>query len=218
MDHPTDDVRDQILAAMVPVVHGIQATFGPDCEAVLHDYRTPESSVVAVAGGVTGREPASAMSEIGLRMLRRGDAAEDDLNYFARLPDGRQIKSSTILLRDPGGHVFGALCINVDVTALRSAGQAISRMLGQQTAEDALPTFSSDPDAIIDSALNEAEQTLGRPLRGLSAADRLELFRLLDARGVFQLRKATTAVAQRLGVSRASAYKYLSQAREDEQA
>ncbi|MFD9026830.1 PAS domain-containing protein, partial [Streptomyces parvulus] len=45
-----DAERDAVLAALRPVVDGIAATFGPVCEAVLHDYRDPERSVVAVAG------------------------------------------------------------------------------------------------------------------------------------------------------------------------
>ena len=50
-----DGERDAILAALAPVVDGITATFGPMCEVVLHDYRRPEQSVVAIAGSVTGR-------------------------------------------------------------------------------------------------------------------------------------------------------------------
>lgn len=63
--------RDAILAALTPVVEGIAATFGPVCEVVLHDYRNPEKSVVAVAGSVTGRTVGGAMSEIGMRVLMR---------------------------------------------------------------------------------------------------------------------------------------------------
>ncbi|CAM5549460.1 hypothetical protein STENM327S_04056 [Streptomyces tendae] len=36
-----DAERDAVLAALRPVVDGIAATFGPVCEAVLHDYRRP---------------------------------------------------------------------------------------------------------------------------------------------------------------------------------
>ncbi len=43
-----DAEREAILAALAPVVDGIAATFGPVCEVVLHDYRRPEASVVAV--------------------------------------------------------------------------------------------------------------------------------------------------------------------------
>jgi predicted transcriptional regulator YheO len=49
-----EQVRDGILAALVPVVDGLAATFGGSCEVVLHDYRRPEASVVAVGGKLTG--------------------------------------------------------------------------------------------------------------------------------------------------------------------
>lgn len=43
MNEPALDAeRDAVLAALRPVVEGIAATFGPVCEAVLHDYRCPE--------------------------------------------------------------------------------------------------------------------------------------------------------------------------------
>ena len=54
--------RDAIVAALTPVVDGLVATFGPLCEVVLHDYRNPEKSVVALAGSVTGRAVGGAMS------------------------------------------------------------------------------------------------------------------------------------------------------------
>ena len=49
MSSDTDAERDAILAALTPVVDGIAATFGPVCDVVLHDYRKPGESVVAVA-------------------------------------------------------------------------------------------------------------------------------------------------------------------------
>jgi hypothetical protein len=48
---------------------------------------------------------------------------------------------------------------------------------------------------------------------GLDRSGRLELFRSLDEHGVFAVRRSVEQVAGRLGISRASAYNYLSQAR-----
>jgi predicted transcriptional regulator YheO len=126
---PPDTERNAIISALVPLVDGIAATFGPVCEVVLHDYRDPEKSVVAVAGALTGRSVGGAMSEIGLRMLARGDEAADELNYLTRTKGGQQLKSSTMVLRDSTGAVFGALCVNVDVTAVQQA-QALLAGIG----------------------------------------------------------------------------------------
>jgi YheO-like PAS domain-containing protein len=102
-----DGSADAILAALRPVVDGLAATFGPSCEVVLHDYRQGEQSVVAVTGTVTGRKVGGALSAIGLSVLARGDAAENDVSYLTRTPDGRTVKPSTMPLRDSSGHVSG---------------------------------------------------------------------------------------------------------------
>ncbi|GAB2758909.1 helix-turn-helix transcriptional regulator [Streptomyces bullii] len=204
--------RDAILAALAPLVDGIAATFGPVCEAVLHDYRRPERSVVAVAGSVTGRTVGGAMSEIGMRVLARGDEAADELNYVTRTREGTLLKSSTMVLRDSMGSVFGALCLNVDVTAVDRVHRLLGAFAGLDgdPAEPPTTTFGNDIDSVVD-ALVDAHRH--KSWAELDRAERLALFRGLDARGVFAVRRAIEQVAARLGISRASAYSYLAQAR-----
>jgi predicted transcriptional regulator YheO len=204
--------RDAIVAALTPVVDGLVATFGPVCEVVLHDYRNPEKSVVALAGSVTGRAVGGAMSEIGLRIVARGDGAGDELNYVTRTGTGRTVKSSTMVLRDSTGAVFGALCVNLDVTAASEAHALLGALAGIGGAPAELPvtTFGDDIDSVVDVILDTHRH---QPWGALDRAGRLELFRSLDDRGVFAVRRAVEQVAARLGISRASAYNYLSQAR-----
>ncbi|EPJ39448.1 hypothetical protein STAFG_3486 [Streptomyces afghaniensis 772] len=207
--------RDAILAALKPVVDGIAATFGQVCEVVLHDYRKPEQSVVAVAGSVTGRTVGGAMSEIGMRVLSHGDEAADELNYVTRTRNGTLVKSSTMVLRDSAGAVFGALCVNVDVGAVSQVHGLLGALAGLGAAPAELPTttFGNDIDSVVD-ALVDAHQSKQRgSWAELDRAERLELFGGLDTRGVFAVRGAVEQVAARLGISRASAYNYLSQAR-----
>lgn len=209
-----DAERDAIIAALVPVVDGIAATFGPVCEVVLHDYRHPEASVVAVAGTVTGRVAGGAMSEIGLRMLAHGDEAVDELNYVTRTKGGQQLKSSTMVLRDSAGAVFGALCVNVDVTAVQQAQALLAGIGGGGAGEAAATTtFGNDIDSVVEAIVDAHRLRRGRTWVQLDRAQRLELFRSLDEHGVFAVRRAIEQVAARLGISRASAYSYLSQAR-----
>lgn len=204
--------RDAILAALTPVVDGIAATFGPVCEVVLHDYRRPEESVVALAGAVTGRSVGGAMSQIGLRMIARGDEAADELNYVTRTDTGKLVKSSTMLLRDSSGAVFGALCVNVDVGAASEVHALLGALagIGAAPAEAPVTTFGDDIDSVVDVML-DAHRHQSWAL--MDRAGRLELFRSLDERGVFAVRRAIEQVAGRLGISRASAYSYLSQSR-----
>jgi predicted transcriptional regulator YheO len=221
--------RDAIVAALRPVVEGLVATFGPMCEVVLHDYRRPEESVVAVAGEVTGRTVGGAMSEIGMRIVARGDGAGDELNYLTRTRNGRLVKASTMVLRDSTDTVFGALCVNLDVTAVNDAHALLGALAGiggagggggggvagiSGTAADVpVTTFGDDIDSVVDAILDAHQLRQNGSWAGLDRAQRLELFRGLDERGVFAVRRAIEQVAGRLGISRASAYSYLAQAR-----
>ncbi|MGW5636212.1 helix-turn-helix transcriptional regulator [Streptomyces sp. NPDC003832] len=210
-----DSERDAVIAALTPVVDGLVATFGPLCEVVLHDYRRPERSVVAVAGTVTGRAVGGAMSEIGLRMVARGPDAEDELNYVTRTGTGALVKASTLLLRDSTGEVFGALCVNLDVTAVNEAHALLGALagVGRDPAEAPVTTFGNDIDSVVDAILDAHQLRQNRGWAELDRDRRLELFRGLDGRGVFAVRRAVEHVAARLGISRATAYSYLSQAR-----
>lgn len=207
--------RDAILRALTPVVDGIAATFGPVCEVLLHDYRRPERSVAAVAGSVTGRTVGGAMSEIGMRVLARGDAADDELNYVTRTGAGKLVKSSTIVLRDSTGAVFGALCVNVDVTEVDRVQGLLAALAGtaQARAETPVTTFGDDIDSVVDALLDAHLLRQDQTWAGLDRSRRLALFRSLDERGVFAVRRAIEQIAARLGISRASAYHYLSQSR-----
>ena len=218
-DAAQDAEADQLFAAMRSVAVGIQATFGRKCEVVLHDFREQDHSAIAVAGDVTGRAVGSPMSEIGLSLLRQGDDARDKLNYTTRITGGRLIKSSTMLLRTLSDHVVGALCINVDITELRRFAASVTEFMadGEQpkSLEVSTTTFANDMSQIIDSALEKVEASLGLPLDRLTSAEWLEVFRSLDGLGMFQFRRSVPLIAARLGLSRASAYNYISRLRDE---
>jgi predicted transcriptional regulator YheO len=201
---------DRRLQLLAEIIGPLTRSLGANYEIVLHDYRIPDRSVVAVAGKVTERQVGSAMSEIGLSILAEGDKAHDRLNYLAKAPNGRIINSSTIVLRDSHRKVFGALCINMDVTAIRHAA-AILEALSSAYTEPKPTTFTNDINDVIDVALREVLG--GRAPALLTRQERLEVIRSLDARGVFNVKRATGRVAAALGVSRATAYGCLQQIR-----
>lgn len=212
-----NEAADALFESVRPMVDGIAATFGKNCEVVLHDYRCREQSVVAVSGNVTGRLVGSPMSQIGLALSRQGDAAEDQLNYVTRTDDDRVIKATTILLRTADKHVVGALCINFDITDVRAIARMAAELSGDapEATETPTTTFSNDIEAVIENLLIEVQDEIGRPLSRLTPDERVELFRLLDQRGIFQVRKSVPLLAARLGLSRASIYNYIGRVRED---
>ncbi len=201
------DLRLQTLAR---VLDPMARALGENTELVLHDYRNREHSVAAVAGSVTHRAVGGAMSEIGLSVLAEGDAARDRINYVA-VARGRIVRSSTIVLRDGAGHVFGALCINTDVTAAQRALRTLTSLVGEVSPPASNATFANDIHDVIDEILRT--QMGGRDAMALTPAERVKIFQVLDGRGVFNVRHSITQVAAAMGVSRATGYVYLEKAR-----
>lgn len=207
---PLASEADAILSAVAAAVDGIAATFGPFCEVLVHDYRTPESSVVAVAGTLTGRRAGDPMSVIGRRMHAAADDAQPDLNYQNRTPDGRLMKSSTIPLRDSTGHVIGALCINLDTTVLHTMHDQLESLIGATTTETVPTThFPSNFDAALDEILLFESRSRGKELGELTKAERGELLRRIDEHGLLEARGAVKRISTKLGVSRAAIYQDL---------
>lgn len=219
MGDGVSSTADAVFAALAPVIDGIAATFGRSCEVVLHDYRDPERSVVAVAGAVTGRQVGDAMSEIGLRVLAAGADARNEVAYVTRAHDGRVLKCTTLPLRDVDGTLIGALCLNIDFSAINRAVGVLSDLLGVPAAPADTPVpvtnFSGDLDQVLDSVVEQAERAHAVPVAALDRDQRLELIRSLDGAGVFALRGAPSRVARRLGISRTGLYNDLASLRKD---
>ncbi len=214
---PTDHSlsADDYLAILRPIVRGIAETFGRTCEVVLHDFRDPEHSIVAIDGNVTHRHVGGSVTQIGLDLIAQGDAAQDRLNYITRAPSGRVLKSSTIVLRDLDSHVFGALCIYFDVTDLRLVASTLEELAGLG-AEPQSIAFVDDIDRVIQAVIDEEEVAMGRSIDRMTKQDRLAIFRALDRRGIFSLQRSVPHVAEYLRISRATAYSYLEEMRSAE--
>jgi predicted transcriptional regulator YheO len=205
---------EEYIQLLRPIMRGICQTFGRNCEVVLHDFRDPEHSIVEIEGNVTNRKPSGSVTQIGLAVIAEGNAAQDRINYVTRTPTGRVLKSSTIVLRDSENRVFGALCINFDVTDFRFLGSMIDELVGATTVTEPQPVaFVDDVTKVIGAVIDEEEIALGQPIDRMKKEDRLAIVRALDRRGIFSLQRSVPCVAEYLQVSRATAYSYIEEVR-----
>lgn len=208
---------DEQLRLIESVIPAIASSFGSRAEVVLHDLRRPEASIVAISGSLTGRHVGGSMSQLGLAIVAAGDDAEPQYNYVTRAPSGLVLKSTTVPLRDPSGRVFGALCINVNVTELRMLADVLTEWSGGHEQVTPQPvTFADDVTEVIAQVIREEERAAGRVLGVFDKANRLEILRRLDRRGTFALQRSVPQVAEHLSVSRATIYTYLRELRDEE--
>ncbi|MDK2785289.1 MAG: hypothetical protein PWQ41_741 [Bacillota bacterium] len=204
--------RHPLLTALIPVVEALGKTFGRYTEVVLHDISDPEHSIIAIANGeVSGRTVGGPMTEVGLRMIRDSQSAQDILNYSNYTRDGRKLKSSTILLRDEGGRVIGCLCINMDLTELSAAERVLQEYCRVETAGPS-ETLATNVNDILKHLVEQAVSAVGKAPAHMSREEKIQVVKTLEKQGAFLIRGAAEYIAKTLGVSRYTVYNYLDQA------
>jgi predicted transcriptional regulator YheO len=201
------DVATQLAAALHQLL-------GPMCEAVLHDFADLEHSIVHIEGNVTHRAIGGAATDLILEKVAQGDTRQDLHGYATSLPGGRLMKSSTIFLRDADGCAIGALCVNLDLTDFVAIRNSLNAFVHTKDSERTAETLSDNIFDTVQSAVDETLHEGGRSLPSMSREDKVALMSRLEARGLFQVKKAVPIVADMLGLSRATVYNYLRQGRD----
>ncbi|MBC7331370.1 MAG: PAS domain-containing protein [Synergistetes bacterium] len=210
--------KELILGALSEILDDLRLAIGEDYELLLHDISRPESSVIKVSGNLTGRKEGAPLTDLVLRLLRRGEPLRSLLNYRASAPDGRPLRSSTLFIRDSKGNVIGCLCVNQDVSFLfRLREEVAKRLEGIQGEGEARESFFDSVTSLLSNAVSNVLARIGIPVSEMRKKHRMEVLKMLDQEGVFLVRGAVEYVASRLGISKYTLYSYLKEIKAQEQ-
>jgi predicted transcriptional regulator YheO len=208
-----------VLRAMIPVARGIAATFGNQCEVVLHDLSRPRTSIVEIVNNaVTGRNVGDGIRELVWSVLRSPSFTDDMLtNYRTTAPDGRDVKSTTVLIRDEANRIVGALCINLDLSAFSNMKKSLDDLtrvtqLGPPP-DKVIQVKNADVIDVLDHIAEGTIEEYRKPASELSREEKIEIVRYLDEKGVFRIRGSVDRIAGKLGTSRYTIYNYLGSVR-----
>jgi predicted transcriptional regulator YheO len=119
--------RDTIMRILAQIVEPLSHVFS-DSEVVLQDLAKLPNSIVAIAGSLTGRKVGDPATDVLLKQAVSGEV-RTNVNYRSQLADGRQLRSTTIAIKDSKGTSIAALCINSDVDVwvkLETIAQALA--------------------------------------------------------------------------------------------
>lgn len=204
-----------ILASYIPVAEGLAKTLGQHCEVVLHDLTDISSSIIAIYNGhVSGREVGSPVTNLALQALRTAKTSQEDydLNYRNDTIKGKQIKSSSLYIKDETGQIIGSLCLNMDLTHIAIAQAALNDMMAfadkteeGRAAEKFAPTVTSLMEQMIDDCLKKT----GKPIALMQKEEKIQFIHLLDEVGLFLIKGAVQHVADLLDVTKYTIYNYL---------
>lgn len=194
----------------------VQHTFGQCCEAVVHDFSNLDSSLIFMAGNVTGRTTGAPITDMVLKELRRdGDGVRDTHGYRTTSRDGRVLKSSSIYLRDDLGRVIGCMCINVDITGFLNTLSLLEELttIEKIQEDERSETFATSVVETVGSMVEEAIASRGKQAPDMSKQEKVQLVEHLERQGVFLIKGSVGEVASYLGVSKFTVYNYLQEVR-----
>ena len=207
--------REDMLTFLKNEAKGLAVMFGPNCETLIHDMTRPGHPILVIYNGsVTGREVGSTADIFG----DIGDYDEtvyqnkDYTNQLVLSRDGRTLKSSTFNVVGEDYHF--ALGINMDVTNMVRASQMLSEMTA--TSGDLQQTLMQDARSQLVELLRECISAVGKEPDNMKKNDRMRIIKMLYKRRAFTYQKSVAIVAEQLGVSRYTVYKYMHEIEEAE--
>ena len=208
--------REEAFEFLDRTAKGIAETFGSSCETLVHDMSIPSHPILSIYNGhVSGRTVGSTMDILGNdTQLSEEGLKTDFVNLYATTPSGQQIKSSTF-------HMIGedynlALGINFDYSSLVYANRILVDLMSADA--DLKSAMWHSGDNRLGEVFDECLAAVGKPVSALNKVDRMKIIALLDQKEAFSFRKSVPFVSQRLGVSRYTVYKYLSELAEEKAA
>lgn len=202
-----------ILETYIPIARLISHTFGTHCEVIIHDFSQPQNSVVHTENNVvTNRNIGESFTEYFVKEVLLSRKFHNDCcaNYIMKSKDGKQIKSSTALIRDNSGRVIGALCVNIDLTHITHFMEDLGGLLGmpdpvtQPLGEvEVVSSIREIVDDIIDKTIgNQDVDTMSRD-------QKISLIRFMNDREIFSIKGTLDKVAERMNLSKVTVYSYL---------
>jgi predicted transcriptional regulator YheO len=196
------------LTQHFPTAAAIAALLAPQAEVVIHDLA--RDRIAGIWNAFSKRQPGDP-SLLGDDPELIGEA--DVYGPYEKAgADGGRLKSVSAVLRDESGRRVGLLCINFDVAVF---DKAIDLMQAFARAEKPRPEpiFAQDWREQINLGIRAFLQARQITLKALDRDDRVALVATLDAQNLFATRNAAQHVADALGLSRATIYNLLNDAR-----
>ena len=203
----------RLLEDLTKVARGICATFGSDCEVVIHDLhnKSIENSIVFIENGhVSGRKIGDGPSRIVLESLTdESKEHKDRVAYLTRTPDGKVLKSTTVYIKDDDGKVIGLMGINYDISKFISATTTLEEFTKLEDTDAEPEEISRNVADLLDELLMQSEKLIGKPPALMTKDEKVRAIKYLNDNGAFLVTKSGPKVCEFYGISTYTLYSYL---------
>jgi|SRR5699024_842312 len=204
------------------IIEFIAKTMGDNCEVILHDISNPDHSIIDIFNGhISGRKIGGPMTDLALKLVSDKKFLDHDYmaNYKSTTRNGKLLRSSVYFIKDENRKLIGLICINVDVSSLSKVQEILDNYLPLHSKESSSHSFNEDNDDISENLehnptkvlkllIEEGNEELGfYSFKNMN--EKLKAVRKWDEKGVFMLKGGVSEVADILGVSEPTVYRYL---------
>lgn len=210
------------LKKYISLVDFLGKALGKRYEVVLHDLSIPEKSIIAIANGeISGRKLGGPVTDLLLKLLKKG--RQEHVSYIVNYrgkSNNKLCRSSSYFIRNRKKAIIGVLCINVDITPFMKLKVLLDNELSFMNIEtertvknDITENLEGNIDELIDNMIAFRLNQYTSIRNKVSLDDRMSLVRNLYNDGFFLLRGSVNALAERIGVSEPTIYRYLNRIR-----
>ncbi len=200
-------VFEKKMLQFQPFIESVVELFHPFVEVAVHDLKA--GRVVAIYHNISRRKvgEATPLDEVKGCFENFPDHFPP---YHKKNWDGRNLKCSSITLRDDAGEPIGLVCINVDTTFFSDTREMMEAFLSVSAgSENPLERFGGDCGEAIERMVEGYLSENRLSLKRLSRAQKRDAVHYLYHRGAFNYKSAPPFIAERLQISRATVYNYL---------
>lgn len=220
------------IASLLPFLSQV---LGSGAEILLCDTE----KILYAENPITARvKPGNRLGDMERSFMEDGvyRTCDSIVNYRALLPSRERLRASTFFLKDENGSLAGFFTINIQVEDMLRARDMLDVLINGNSPNNAQATTSHDGDPssdgarfralsmqflnryegedmsiedLIQSITNKYLTQFGVSASRLTTAERQEIVRELDKRGVFLVKGSIMEVARQLGCSEATIYRYL---------
>lgn len=216
-------MKNKLLDNLITVADAIAKHNGNDCEVCIHDLKskdTKHSIVYIVNNHVTGRKIGDSLSFSYLKNRKRleeGKELNNRLLFYSHSYDGKQLKCSTIYLKDENGEYRYMLCINQDVSKIVQANKVLEQLANNYNENETVKDeqLSLNVTDILEELINNSIKYIGKTPAYMTTEEKKSAIKYLNEAGAFLITKSGDRVSEFFQISKFTLYSYIGESKDD---
>ncbi len=190
----------------------------------MYDFKDINHSVIAIHNGhISGRTIGAPLTNFALSKLKdKGKAGPPYyLNYIGLSKNNATLKSNSFFILDKYGDPQGMISINIDVTKYEQAAELLQKLAFLPSIKPVekentnIEAFQSSPRDMINGIINDVTNSGEISIERLTVEEKIEIVKRLNTEKFFLIKGTVSEVADALGISIATVYRYLSKINKD---